>query len=100
MAATTAEDAKKGYITDTTLYTNLKNDIYTEIDKLLSNANRFQSIKERREESVFDMETFKKISKGKFNCKHQLVSFQILNIKHFEALTWLAGEYFWKYFLK
>ena len=64
MAATTAEDAKKGFITDTTFYTKCKNDIYVEIDKLLAKENRFQSIKERKEESVFDMETFKKISKG------------------------------------
>ena len=64
MAATTAEDAKKGLITDTTYYGKCKNDIYSEIDKLLNNKNRFQSIKERREESVFDMETFKKVSKG------------------------------------
>eukprot|EP00111_Clytia_hemisphaerica_P003967 TCONS_00011366-protein len=66
MAATTAEDIKKGLITDTTYYSKCKNDIYVEIDKLLCDKNRYQSIKDRKEESVFDMETFKKVSKGKY----------------------------------
>lgn len=48
MAATTTEDAKK----DTTNCKEWKNDIYVEIDQLLANKNRFQSIKERKEESV------------------------------------------------
>ena len=65
MAATTIEDLKKGIITDTTNYPECKNDIYEKIDEQLQRKNRFQSIKERKEESVFDMDLIQKVSKGK-----------------------------------
>ena len=56
MAATTDSETSK--------YSKCKAEIYVEIDKLLQAENRFQSIKERKEESVFDLDTFKKVSKG------------------------------------
>ena len=64
MAATTTEDLAKGHITDTTKYSECKNDIYGQIGKYLNASGRLQSIKERKEESVFDMELIKKVSKG------------------------------------
>ena len=67
MAATTSEDLKNGLITDTSSYSQCKDDIYVEIDKLLCDKNRYQSIKDRKEESVFDFEMFKKVSKGLFS---------------------------------
>ena len=66
MAATTVEDKKKGFITDITMYSKCKNDIYKKIDERLRKSDRFQMISERKEESEFDMELSKKLSKGKF----------------------------------
>lgn len=64
MAATTSEDLTKGLITDTTLYSDCKNEIYDKIKEQLEREDRFQSINERKAESVFDMDLIKKISKG------------------------------------
>lgn len=53
-------------ITDTTDYTDCKNDLYKVINENLHSPTRFQTIKERKENSVFDCDLIQKVSKGEF----------------------------------
>jgi len=65
MAATNDADKKLGRITDTTGYQNCKSDCSSAISKLLTSNKRFQSLAERKDESIFDDKIVKVVSKGK-----------------------------------
>lgn len=56
------DDSSK--IVDITKYNECKLDVYKKIESLKTDPRRFQSIHERRHESVFDLDLIKKVSKG------------------------------------